>query len=64
VRPRYDDVQELSILSLYLLQISLVYVNTLMIQRVLAEATWMKQMRKEDLRALSPLIWVHVNPYV
>lgn len=57
------DEQELSVLSLHLLQISLVYINTLMIQRVLAEATWMKQMRKEDFRALSPLIWVHVNPY-
>nr|WP_228055259.1 transposase [Gloeocapsopsis crepidinum] len=34
-----------------------------MIQKVLAEATWMKQMRQEDFRALSPLIWVHVNPY-
>lgn len=57
------DEQELSVLCLHLLQISLVYINTLMIQRVLAEATWMKQMRKEDFRALSPLIWVHVNPY-
>ncbi len=34
-----------------------------MIQRVLAEADWMKRMKKEDLRALSPLIWLHVNPY-
>ncbi len=57
------DEQELSVLCLHLLQISLVYINTLMIQRVLAEATWMKQMRQEDFRALSPLIWVHVNPY-
>lgn len=57
------DEQELSVLCLHLLQISLVYINTLMIQRVLAEATWMKQMRKEDFRALSPLVWVHVNPY-
>ncbi|KYC40017.1 hypothetical protein WA1_29100 [Scytonema hofmannii PCC 7110] len=44
-------------------QISLVYINTLMIQRVLAEADWMTRMKKEDLRALSPLIWVYVNPY-
>jgi TnpA family transposase len=57
------DEQELSVLCLHLLQISLVFINTLMIQRVLAEADWMKQMKKEDLRALSPLIWAHVNPY-
>ncbi len=57
------DEQELSVLCLHLLQISLVYINTLMIQRVLAEPAWMEQMAQEDLRALSPLIWAHVNPY-
>ncbi|CCI20937.1 hypothetical protein MICAH_10001 [Microcystis aeruginosa PCC 9809] len=57
------DEQELSVLCLHLLQISLVYINTLMIQRVLAEADWIKRMKQEDLRALSPLIWAHVNPY-
>ena len=57
------DEQELSVLCLHLLQISLVYINTLMIQSVLAEPAWMEQMVKEDLRALSPLIWAHVNPY-
>lgn len=56
------DEQELSVLSLYLLQICLVYVNTLMIQRVLSEQ-WFERMQSEDLRALTPLIWSHVNPY-
>ncbi|MGB3758904.1 MAG: Tn3 family transposase, partial [Rivularia sp. (in: cyanobacteria)] len=55
--------QELAVLSLHLLQISLVYVNTLMIQQVLSQSKWMKLMKEEDLRALSPLIWGHVNPY-
>ena len=55
--------QELAVLSLHLLQISLVYVNTLMIQEVLSQSKWMKLMKEEDLRALSPLIWGHVNPY-
>jgi hypothetical protein len=41
----------------------LVYINTLMIQKVLAEPTWMKQMTKEDFRGLTPLFWSHVNPY-
>jgi len=32
--------QELTMLSLHLLQASLVYINTLMIQRVLGEESW------------------------
>ncbi|UJB73025.1 Tn3 family transposase (plasmid) [Acaryochloris sp. 'Moss Beach'] len=55
--------QALSALALHLLQISLVYINTLMIQNVLSEPQWMKKMQGEDLRALSPLIWNHVTPY-
>ena len=55
--------QELSILSLHLLQSCLVYVNTLMLQEVLSEQQWLNQMQKEDLRALTPLIYKHINPY-
>lgn len=55
--------QELAMLCLHLLQISLVYVNTLMIQSVLADSRWMKRMQSEDWRALTPLIWQHINPY-
>jgi TnpA family transposase len=36
---RLED-QEILMLSLHLLQVSLVYVNTLMIQQVLAESEW------------------------
>ena len=50
-------------LCLHLLQISLVYINTLMIQAVLAEPRWMERMAEEELRALTPLIYAHVNPY-
>src|SRR6516225_1486698 len=32
--------QEVGMLALHLLQVSLVYINTLMIQQVLAEPTW------------------------
>ena len=51
-------------LALHLLQISLVYVNTLMIQRVLSEPSWSGKLTPEDRRALTPLIYGHVNPYV
>src|SRR5579884_990192 len=57
------DEQELAALSLHLLQICLVYVNTLLIQRVLAEPQQLQRMKKEDLRALTPLIYSHVTPY-
>lgn len=59
---RLED-QELSVLALHLLQICLVYVNTLMIQQVLKEPEWLSKMKPEDFRALTPLIYSHVNPY-
>ncbi|MEE8158835.1 MAG: Tn3 family transposase, partial [Dehalococcoidia bacterium] len=59
---RLED-QELAILSLHLLQISLVYINTLMIQQVLTDHTWWERMKPDDLRALTPLIYAHINPY-
>lgn len=57
------ESQELSVLSLHLLQICLVYVNTLMIQSVLAQKNWEKKLTDEDFRAITPLIFSHVNPY-
>lgn len=55
--------QEISILSMHLLQACLVYINTLMIQRVLQEPEWRNRLEREDLRALSPLLYRHVTPY-
>jgi len=59
---RLED-QELSVLSLHLVQICLVYVNTLMIQQVISTEEWKHILTPEDYRALSPLIYTHVNPY-
>jgi TnpA family transposase len=59
---RFED-QELAMLSLHLLQISLVYINTLMIQQVLADQAWLDRMTPDDWRALTPLIYAHINPY-
>ncbi len=55
--------QEVSALALHLLQVSLVYINTLMIQQVLREPGWMNRMTERDMRALSPLPHSHFNPY-
>ena len=53
---------EVSMLALHLLQASLVYINTLHVQRVLADERWRRRLTEEDRRALSPLFWAHVNP--
>ena len=55
--------QEIAMLALHLLQVSPVYINTLMIQQVLAEPAWQGRLVAADLRALTPLLWAHVNPY-
>lgn len=55
--------QEIGLLCLHLLQASLVYVNTLMIQQVLVDPAWYEQMTVRDLAALSPLMTQHINPY-
>ena len=59
---RRED-QEVAMLALHLLQNALVYINTLMLQRVLSEAAWGTRLTVEDLRALTPLIYAHVSPY-
>lgn len=57
------DNQEMGLLCLHLLQASMVYINTLMIQQVLEEPEWSDRMTPRDLAALSPLITQHINPY-
>lgn len=54
---------EVSMLALHLLQSCLVYINTLLLQRVLDDPKWTKRLAKEDRRALNALFWTHVNPY-
>ncbi|MEV7471918.1 transposase [Streptomyces kronopolitis] len=56
------DQQELSVLALHLLQTALVFVNTLMIQDMLADLEWADVLTDEDKRALTPLFWMHIQP--
>ena len=49
-------------MSLHLLQLSMVYINTLMIQQIIEELGLKRSTDKEDKRALTPLIYEHVNP--
>jgi TnpA family transposase len=59
---RRED-QELNMLGLHLLQNCMIYVNTLMVQKVLARPAWKGRLTARDLHALTPLFWTHVNPY-
>ncbi len=55
--------QEIAILALHLLQICMVYINTLLVQKVLSEKEWFNKMQPEDFRGLTPLFYGHITPY-
>ena len=57
------DQQELAVLSLHLLQAALVYINTLMIQDILAEPAWAGILTDEDKRSVNPLFTSNMTPY-
>lgn len=59
---RRED-QEITMLSLHLLQNCMAYVNTLMLQQVLSEEVWRTRLQPDDWRALTPLIYGHIHPY-
>jgi TnpA family transposase len=59
---RRED-HEISMLALHLIQNCMVYINTLMIQKVLTQPHWQGKLTPRDYAALTPLIWEHVNPY-
>ena len=55
--------QGIGLLCLLLIQVSLVYINTLMIQEVLEDPVLLDRMTPRDLGALSPLLTSHVTPF-
>lgn len=63
ISSNHEKAQTLSVMSLHLLQLSMVYINTLMIQQIIEELGLKDQLTKEDKRALTALIYEHVNPY-
>jgi TnpA family transposase len=62
-RSNKPEEAELSMLCLHLLQLSMVYINTLMLQQIIQESNWLDQMSLEDKRAITPLLHEHINPY-
>lgn len=63
LRNNRPEEAELSMLCLQLLQLSMVYINTLMLQQVIKESNWLDKMALEDKRAITPLLHEHLNPY-
>ena len=61
ISSRHED-HEVSMLALHLLQNCMIYINTLMLQRVLARPHWSQKLGARDLSALTPLIWEHLTP--
>ena len=39
------------------------YINTLLVQKVLSEKEWIDKMQPEDFRGLTPLFYTHITPY-
>ncbi|MEV4250936.1 Tn3 family transposase [Streptosporangium canum] len=54
---------EVSALALHLVQAAIVYLNTRMVQIVLAEPKWSAKLTDADRRGLSALFWTHLNLY-
>ncbi|MFB9626762.1 Tn3 family transposase [Nonomuraea helvata] len=53
----------MSVLCLRILQTALIYINTLMLQDILADPEWAKLLKPADRRGLTPLFWQHVQPH-
>ncbi len=57
------ESQEVSMLAMHLLQPSLVLINTLLLQQVLADPAWADLLTDADRGGLTPLFWSNINPY-
>jgi TnpA family transposase len=57
------DAQEITILAMHLLQSSMTYINTLIVQQVLTDPNWYNRFTDADWRGLTPLFYTHINPY-
>ncbi len=58
-----SDRKLISMVALHILQAAIVYVNTLMVQEVLAMPEWEGVLTVDDRRGLTPLFWSHILPY-
>jgi TnpA family transposase len=54
------ETQEVSMLTLHLLQSALALVNTRLVDRILDDPEWATRLTTSDLRGLTPLFWSNV----
>jgi len=55
--------QEITVLSLQLLQNCMMLINTILVQRILEDDALFSRLTPADLRGLTPLFYGHINPY-
>lgn len=63
IKSNYRDDQEISMLSLHLLQNCISYINTLLIEELFQGSNWQSKLAEEDYRALTALFYLNINPY-
>lgn len=63
ITSNYRDDQEVSMLSLHLLQNCISYINTLLIEALFQDSNWQSKLAEEDYRALTALFYLNINPY-
>jgi TnpA family transposase len=63
ITSNYRDDQELSMLSLHLVQNCISYINTLLIEELFQSSNWQSKLAEEDYRALTALFYLNINPY-
>lgn len=56
-------IQEMTILSLHLLQNALIFVNTMLLDSVIITQDFFDKMTDKDFRSLTPLFTSNINPY-
>lgn len=57
------EQQEITTFSLQLLQNCLMLINTILVEQTIEQNQLMDRLSLEDLRALTPLFYEHINPY-
>ncbi|MGH9455123.1 MAG: Tn3 family transposase [Terriglobia bacterium] len=57
------EEQELTVLSLQLLQNCLMLINTILVERTIDRQNLWNRLKPEDFRGITPLFYSHINPY-
>jgi TnpA family transposase len=57
------EEQEISVLSLQLLQNCLMLINTILVERTVERQNLWNRLKPEDFRGITPLFYSHINPY-